>query len=85
MKKKHQKVLERIFTDPTQASIAWHDIEALFASLGASIDEGAGSRVIVELHDIVAVFHRPHSQKESDKGAVKSVRRFLIEAGVKQC
>jgi len=34
------------------------------------------------LNDIVAVFHRPHPQKETDKGALKSVRRFLINAGV---
>jgi len=30
-----------------------------------------------------AVFQRPHPQKETDKGALKSMRRFLIEAGVK--
>jgi hypothetical protein len=29
------------------------------------------------------VFHRPHSRKEANKGAVKSVRRFLEAAGVK--
>jgi hypothetical protein len=28
------------------------------------------------------VLHRPHPQKETDKGAVVSMRRFLIEAGV---
>ncbi|MEW6501251.1 MAG: hexulose-6-phosphate isomerase, partial [Thermodesulfobacteriota bacterium] len=30
-----------------------------------------------------AVFHRPHPRKETDKGAVKSLRRFLENAGVK--
>ena len=35
------------------------------------------------LNGVRAVFHRPHPQKETDKGAVKSVRRFLSEAGVK--
>jgi len=29
-----------------------------------------------------AVFHRPHTEKETDKGAVKSMRRFLKEAGI---
>ncbi|MFM7868327.1 MAG: hexulose-6-phosphate isomerase, partial [Planctomycetaceae bacterium] len=29
-----------------------------------------------------AVFHRPHRQKETGKGAVRSVRRFLTEATV---
>lgn len=30
-----------------------------------------------------AVFHRPHPDSNTDKGAVKSVRRFLENAGVK--
>jgi len=30
-----------------------------------------------------AVFHRPHPEKETDKGAVKAMRRFLENAGVK--
>ncbi|MFN6309943.1 MAG: type II toxin-antitoxin system HicA family toxin, partial [Planctomyces sp.] len=34
------------------------------------------------LNDVRAVFHRPHPQKETDKGAVRSMRRFLTEAGV---
>jgi len=29
-----------------------------------------------------AVFHRPHPQKETGKGALKAIRRFLTEAGV---
>ncbi|WP_370867743.1 type II toxin-antitoxin system HicA family toxin [Brevundimonas sp.] len=35
----------------------------------------------VSLDGVDAVFHRPHPQKETDKGALKSVRRFLTEAG----
>ena len=37
----------------------------------------------VALKDVRAVFHRPHPRKETDKGALKSVRRFLAEAGIK--
>ena len=36
----------------------------------------------VVLNGVRAVFHRPHPRKETDKGAVKSVRRFLNEAGI---
>lgn len=50
---------------------------------GAVVEEAEGSRITVDLNNIVAVFHRPHPRKETDKGAVKSVRRFLVEAGVK--
>jgi hypothetical protein len=31
---------------------------------------------------VFAVFHRPHPEKETNKGAVISVREFLIKIGV---
>lgn len=78
---KHDRTLAAIFAEPTRASVKWSDIEALFESYGAKISEGAGSRVRVSLNGIKAVFHRPHPQPDTDKGALKSVRRFLTEAG----
>ncbi len=78
----HLSTLEAVFATPVQASIAWRDIEALFVACGGDISEGQGSRVRVALNGVRAVFHRPHPQKETDKGAVKSVRRFLTEAGI---
>ena len=83
MNTRHRKTLEAIYDKPERADIAWRDIESLFIVLGAEVSEGRGSRVRVALQDVRAVFHRPHPQKETDKGAVKSVRRFLQEAGVK--
>lgn len=85
MGKKHQRTIEAIFASPVQSSIKWRDIEAMFVALGAEIEEGRGSRVRVLLNGEEAVFHRPHPQKETDKGAVVSVRRFLENAGVKSC
>ena len=41
------------------------------------------SRVKIYLKDTVAIFHRPHPKKETDKGALVSVRRFLEEVGVR--
>lgn len=82
MKSKHNKILQTIFADPVQANILWSDIEDLLNALGAKISEGSGSRVRIVLNGVRAVFHRPHPRKETDKGAVKSMRRFLIEAGV---
>lgn len=76
-------MLDAVFTDPALAGIDWRDIEALFQACGAEISEGSGSRVRVALNGVRAVFHRPHPQKETDKGAVKSVRRFLSEAGIR--
>ena len=36
----------------------------------------------VYLNERIAVFHRPHPEKEMDKGAVKSLRNYLLEAGI---
>lgn len=79
---RHRRTLEAIFADPVRANVVWTDIEALLRSLGADLSEGRGSRVRIALNGVRAVFHRPHPQKETDKGALKSMRRFLSEAGV---
>ena len=85
MNTKNKKVLKNIFDSPVNSSIPWKDIELFLVSLGAEISEGNGSRVRIALNGIRAVFHRPHPQKETDKGAIMSMRRFLKEAGVKPC
>ena len=85
MNKTHLRTLQAIFAKPVQASVNWKDIESLFSALGADIQEGKGSRVRILLNRQEAVFHRPHPQKETDKGAIVSVRRFLENAGVKPC
>jgi len=83
MNSKQRKTLENIFHDPIKSSILWSDVESLFRAFGAHIEEGSGSRVCIMLNGVVAVFHKPHPQKETDKGAIKSVRHFLRNAGVK--
>lgn len=80
---KQKKTLHAIYDDPVRANIQWDDIEALLMALGSEREEGSGSRVRFALNGIRAVFHRPHPQKETDRGAVKSVRRFLEEGGIK--
>ncbi len=82
MNKRHRKTLDAIFDTPVRSDIEWKEIEALFKALGGEISEGRGSRVRVALKGVRAVFHRPHPKKETDKGAVKSVRRFLKESEV---
>lgn len=80
---KHLRTLQAIFDEPARSNILWRDIEAMLGAAGAELSEGAGSRVRIVLNGVRAVFHRPHPQKETDKGAVKSMRRFLTEAGVR--
>ena len=82
MNSKQHKTLEAIFADPVRADIKWKDIVTLFAACGGSLEEMRGSRVCVEINGVVAHFHRPHPSPNTDKGAVKSVRRFLENAGV---
>lgn len=79
---KQRQILELIFTNPVSSNILWQDIEILFIALGADVSQGAGSRVRVKLNEVKAVFHEPHPEKETDKGAVKSVRDFLLKAGI---
>lgn len=83
MKKKHSKVLQAIYEKPVRSNVLWTDIEALLVALGAELSEGRGSRVRIALNEVRAVFHRPHPQKETDKGALVAMRRFLQEAGIK--
>jgi hypothetical protein len=82
MNSKQHKTFEMLFKNPVPSDILWPDIESLLIALGAEISEGAGSRVRVKLKGIRAVFHRPHPQRITGKGAVGSVRRFLENAGV---
>ncbi len=79
MKRKHQKILERIFSHPVSANIKWKDIEALFSSLGAELIEHEGSRIEVFLFNEVRVYHRPHPRPDTDKGAVVSIKKWLKE------
>jgi hypothetical protein len=79
---KHRQTLERIFEAPERSGVAWRDIEALFTAIGGEVSEGRVSRVRVALRGVRAVFHRPHPRKEAGKATVKSVRRFLAEAGI---
>lgn len=83
MNSRQQKIYEEIFKEPVQSNIEWKDIENLLIALGAEITEGNGSRVRIKLNNERAVFHRPHPEKVTDKGAVKSMRKFLNNAGVK--
>lgn len=85
MKDKHRKTLNNVFKKPVQAGILWKDIEAMLKAYNAEISEGEGSRVRIKLNGIRATFHRPHPRKEIDKGAVVSMRRFLVTAGVEPC
>ena len=82
MSAKHLKTLHGLFATPVKSNIQWKDIENMLIALGADISEGSGSRVRISLNGAKAVFHRPHPRKETDRGAVVSMRRFLLSANI---
>ncbi len=77
---RYRRTLEAIFEK--KANILWSDIEKMLGHYGAELSEGRGSRVRIALNGVRAVFHRPHPEKETDRGAVAAMRRFLAEAGI---
>jgi HicA toxin of bacterial toxin-antitoxin, len=82
MNKKQMQTLIAIFTVLIPTNIKWKEIISLFDAFGATISQGRGSRVRILLNGIKAVFHEPHPRKETDRGAVKSVREFFEKAGI---
>ena len=82
MNSRVRKTYNDIYKEPVQSGVKWNDVEAMLLALGARISEGSGSRVRIELNGVRAVFHRPHPENTTDKGAVKSVRKLLDNAGV---
>lgn len=68
MNSRQRGTLAQIFEDPVRSNIEWTAIESLFNAVGAEVSTGRGSRVRVALNGVKAVFHRPHPEKETDKG-----------------
>ena len=75
--------MKAIFALPVRFDIKWTSIDSLFKALGAKVSQGKGSRVRVYLNGVKAVFHEPHPERETDKGAVKAVKEFLVNANIK--
>ena len=82
MNSKQKRTLAAIFDEPTRANVVWNDIESLFIAIGAEVSEGSGSRVRIALNGGRGYFHRPHPNSETGRGALRSVRTFLVNAGV---
>ena len=78
---KNSRIFDAIFENPVRADLRWPDVETLLVSLGADITQGSGSRVRVSLNGRRMVLHEPHPRPTLCKDAVRSLRRFLLEAG----
>ncbi|MEF3698560.1 type II toxin-antitoxin system HicA family toxin [Desulfolutivibrio sp.] len=85
MNNRLRRTLEAIRAKPERGDIAWSAVEALLLALGCRKLEGDGSRVrFVSADGAILRIHRPHPRPVLDKGAVKSVRRFLSEMEIEQ-
>ena len=82
MNNRQRKTFADIFSEPVRSDVEWSNIEKLLSALGAEISEGRGSRVRIALNGVRGVFHRPHPERVTDKGALKDVRNFLLNAGI---
>jgi HicA toxin of bacterial toxin-antitoxin, len=82
MNRKQRSTLLAVFAKPTSGTIAWADIESLFAAVGCRLIEGDGSRVRFEKNGVVAMFHRPHPTKEANHYQVRDARDYLTKIGV---
>lgn len=83
MRSKHQETLRAIFANPVSGSIKWREVEALLIALGAEMSEGSGSRVRFTLAGQTLFLHRPHPSPDTKRWAVRAIREFLTNAGIR--
>ena len=82
MSKKHDKILQSLFSDHMSGNIHWKEIEALLVHLGAEVIAGRGSTAIARLNDCELTLHRPHHGATMSKNELHHLRNFLEIAGV---
>ena len=82
MKKKHNNILQAIFTQPTRKNISWTNVEKLIKALGGDIVNKAGSVVTFRLNGNIITFHNPHPQKEIKIYMIQKLRKYLIKCDI---
>ncbi len=82
MNKKQRETLAAVFDHPTRANVKWTSVKSMLEAAGARVTKKQGSRRLVVIDNIRAVFHQPHPQDEMPKYAIEDVRRLLEEAGI---
>lgn len=82
MNSRHKKTLKAVFSSPPPTGLPWADLEALFVALGATVNEGSGSRVKFDLNGETVAFHRPHKPKTARAYQIAIAREFFVNIGV---
>lgn len=83
MKAAHRQTLDKIFENPVSGSIKWRDVEALLIALGAEVSEGSGSRVRFTISGQTLFLHRPHPSPDTKRWAIRDIREFLTNVGMR--
>lgn len=78
-----RKTLRKIWEEPPRRDIRWQSVVSLIQSTDGEVLQGSGSRVKFILNGKRGYFHAPHKNGSNmDKGAVASLKKFLMNAGV---
>ena len=81
MNKKDKEIFDRIFAHPIVMNIEWNEVEHLFKSLGAEIENTHHSHIKVTLGSHSHSFIKPHHKEISNKQEIIDIRHFLESAG----
>ncbi|WP_315919508.1 type II toxin-antitoxin system HicA family toxin [Mesorhizobium sp. SP-1A] len=58
-------------------------MEALLIACGAEMSEGNGSRVRFTIAGQTLFLHRPHPSPDTKRWAIRDIRQFLINVGIR--
>jgi hypothetical protein len=83
MNRTNEKTLAAIFRNPVSGSIKWRDVEALLIACEAEKSDGNGSRVRFTIGDQTLFLHRPHPSPDTKRWAIREIRQFLTNVGIK--
>ena len=82
MNKRDTETLKKIFAHPINMNLEWSEVEHLFKSLGANIENTHHSHIKITLKEYSYSFIKPHHKEISNKQEIIEIRHFLEKAGV---
>lgn len=83
MNKKDKDILDKIFAHPIKLNLEWNEVEHLFKSLGATVENTHHNHIKVTLGSHSHSFIKPHHREISNKQEIIDIRHFLEAAGYK--
>lgn len=81
---KHEKLLEKLQSEPTPKDVSWRELSALLGHFGYELKTGAGSRrkFIHPVTKHVISLHEPHPQPTIKPYCIRDVLGALRDAGL---